>query len=374
MQADLQNPQGVYQQPSYQLVVDGRDITPTVRARLVQLSLREARSGEADQLDITLDDSDGRMRIPARGAKVTLRLGYTRGGDMADKGEFVVDEVEHSGAPDVINITARSADMRGKLRNRTSGSWHRKTLGDVLGDIAKRNALELTIEPALAAKQVQHMDQTNESDANFLTRLATLHDAVATVKKGKLLFLPVGTAANAKGQTLPKTTITRQTGDQHRYHSADRNSYTGVRAYWHDKGSAKRQAAIDGTEDNLKTLKETYATKEAALAAARAESGRLARGEATFELTLAIGDPFLMVQGTFAVQGFKAEIDGAEWLAKNIEHTLSDQGLVTRLELERKGSGNTSDGGASVPASDWGEEDQSSWTPGDDDLGDGADS
>ena len=83
MQADLQNPQGVYQQPSYQLVVDGRDITPTVRARLVQLSLREARSGEADQLDITLDDSDGRMRIPARGAKVTLRLGYTRGGDMA---------------------------------------------------------------------------------------------------------------------------------------------------------------------------------------------------------------------------------------------------------------------------------------------------
>lgn len=366
MQADLQNPQGVYQQPSYRLVVDGRDITPTVQARLQRLSLREARSGEADQLDITLDDSDGKLRIPARGAKVQLQLGYTRGGAMADKGEFVVDEVEHSGAPDVINITARSANMRGKLRSRTSTSWHRQTLGKVVADIAKRNGLELTIESALAAKQLQHIDQTNESDVNFLARVAELHDAVATVKKGKLLFLPIGTAANAKGQAMPRVTITRQSGDRHRYHSADRNSYTGVRAYWHDKGSAKRQAAVEGQEENLKTLKESYASEAAALAAARAEMGRLARGESTFELSLAIGDPFLMVQGTFAVQGFKAEIDSTEWLAKTIEHTLDDQGLVTRLELERKGTGNTSTGGAVVEPSDWQEFDDSEFVQGDD--------
>jgi len=353
MQPDLQNPQGVYQQPSYSITVDGRDYTPAIRARLIRLSLREARSGEADQLDITLDDSDGKMRIPARGAKVALRLGYTRGGSMADKGEFVVDEVEHTGAPDQINITARSANMRGKLRSRASTSWHRKTLGDVVGDIAKRNGLELSIEPGMAAKQIQHIDQTNESDMHFLSRVAGQNDAVATVKKGRLLFLPMGTAANAKGQALPTVTITRQSGDKHRYHSADRNSYTGVRAYWHDKDSAQRKSAIEGGEDNLKTLKESYASESAALSAARAEMGRLARGESTFELTLALGDPFLMVQGTFTVQGFKAEIDGTAWLAKAIEHTLDDQGLITRLELERKGSGNTSTGGATVAADEW---------------------
>lgn len=353
MQANLQNTFGDYQQPSYLITVDGRDYTASVQARLIRLNLRQARSGEADQLDLTMDDSDGKLRIPQRGAKISLRLGYVRGGRMADMGEFVVDEVEHQGAPDVLSITARSADMRGQLRSRSSSSWHRATLGDVLGDIAKRNSLELTISPDLAAKQVVHIDQTNESDINFLTRLGQLHDAVATVKKGKLLFLPVGTAANAKGQTIPTLTLVRQKGNQHRYHSADRNSYTGVRAYWHDKGSAKRQAVISGTAKNLKTLKESYASEADALAAARAESGRLERGAATFEMTLAIGDPFLMVQGTYTVQGFKQEIDGTTWLGKSIEHTLDSQGLVTRLELERKGSGNTSDGGAKVAADDW---------------------
>ena len=358
MDVELQNPQGVYQQPSYQLVVDGRDITPTVQARLVSLSLRMARSGEADQLDLVLDDSDGKLQIPEVGAKVSLRLGYTRGGSMADMGDFVVDEVGHDGAPDKLSLTARSANMRGKLRSRASKSWHRKTLGDVVGDLAKRNDLQLSIEPTLAAKAVAHIDQTNESDINFLTRLAKLHDAVATIKKEKLLFFPIGTAANAKGQALPTTTITRQSGDQHSWRTNARNSYSGVRAYWYDKGSAKKREAISGTEDNLKTLKQSYASEADALAAARAEQGRLTRGDATFTITLATGDPFLQVQGTFTVQGFKAKIDGSQWLAKTIEHTLDDQGLVTRLELELKGSGNTSDGGTAVLPDDDGAGDE----------------
>ena len=41
-----------YPAPAFRMVVDGRDITPTVDARLISMTLTEARSGEADQLDI----------------------------------------------------------------------------------------------------------------------------------------------------------------------------------------------------------------------------------------------------------------------------------------------------------------------------------
>ena len=45
-----------------------------------------------------------------------------------------------------------------------------------------------------------------------------------------------------------------------------------------------------------------------------------------------------MVQTPVNVRGFKPEIDGTGWLCKTVEHSLDDNGLVTRLELERRGS------------------------------------
>ena len=94
--------------PAYAITVDGRDITRTVEARLIDLQLDEGRGDEADQLSLTLDDSDGLLALPPRGARITLQLGWM-GEPLVDKGEFEVDEVEHAGAPDQVRITARAA-------------------------------------------------------------------------------------------------------------------------------------------------------------------------------------------------------------------------------------------------------------------------
>ncbi|MGE8400787.1 MAG: contractile injection system protein, VgrG/Pvc8 family [Delftia tsuruhatensis] len=341
MEIDLQDPEGVYQKPDYQLLLDGRNITQNLRGRLIRLSLRESRGEKADQLDIELDDSRDSLALPPVGARLALQLGYTRGGGWWDKGEYIIDEIEHSGAPDTIMLRARSAEMRQTLRQRASNSWHGATLGNVVRDIAKRNGMQANVDEALAGLPVQHIDQTNESDMHFLTRLGRQHDAVATVKKGRLVFLPIGSTRNASGKQLAAVQIRRQDGDRHRYHTAARDAYTGVRAYWHDNGRASRQAAIDGEEENLKTLKDSYATEDDAMAAARAERGRLQRGAATLEITLAIGDPSIMVQSPVTVSGFKEDIDGEQWLCKTVEHTLDDNGLTTRMEMERAGGEKT---------------------------------
>ena len=55
-----------YPAPAFRMVVDGRDITPTVDARLISRTLTEARSGEADQLDSELSDHDGALAIPSK--------------------------------------------------------------------------------------------------------------------------------------------------------------------------------------------------------------------------------------------------------------------------------------------------------------------
>lgn len=343
MAVDLQGTDAAHRHVQYALVVNERDISATVRPLLMRLQLRESRGENADQLDITLDDSLGNLALPPVGATIALQLGYRHTG-MVDKGTYTVDEIEHSGAPDVVQLRCRSAELRATLRQRASQSWHGATLGQIVRDIAAKNGMPANVDAALAGIAVQHIDQTNESDVHFLTRLAALHDAVATVKKGRLVFLPIVSSKNASGKELGAIVLTRAAGDGHRYHSAARDSYSGVRAYWHDNNAADKRAAIAGTEENLKTLPHSYATKSNAMRAAKAELGRIKRGAATLEISLAIGQPALMVQTPVNVRGFKPEIDGTGWLCKTVEHSLDDNGLVTRLELERRGdAGQSSD-------------------------------
>ncbi|WP_226941135.1 phage tail protein I [Janthinobacterium violaceinigrum] len=46
-----------------------------VSPRLINLTLTLCRGDESDQLDISLDDSDGKLALPPRGAQIALALG-----------------------------------------------------------------------------------------------------------------------------------------------------------------------------------------------------------------------------------------------------------------------------------------------------------
>ena len=84
---------------------------------------------------------------------------------------------------------------------------------------------------------------------HFLTRLAERFDAVATVKAGRLLFIPAGQATTATGAEIPPIVIRRRDGDQHRYSSSDRENYTGVIAAWNDVSGGRRKEVIAGEND-----------------------------------------------------------------------------------------------------------------------------
>ena len=333
--------------PAYRLTLKtGKDITTTLAQRLITLTLTEARNNEADQLDITLDDSDGQLALPSKGQTLALAIGW-QGQGLIDKGTYTVNEVEHTGqigSADQITIRARSADLSSNLRTRQDASYHSTTLGAILTQIAARHSLAPRIDPTLAATAVAHIDQTGESDLAFVTRLAKRYDAVATIKLGRLLFLPISGTKTSKGKKLEPVQITRASGDQHRYHTSDRDHYSGVRAYYHDGKAAKRKGVLVGKSGNAKRLQESYATQAEAQAAAAAEWRRLQRGAATFELTLALGNPLLSPQTPVQVSGFKPDINAINWLTIRATHTIGDGGYTTRIELENA-EADTSTGG-----------------------------
>lgn len=321
--------------PAFRITLDGTDLTPKIKPRLISLTLTECRGNEADQLDLTLDDADGKLAIPPRGAQIALMIGWA-GQAMVDKGTFTVDEAEHSGAPDQIIIRARTANLIDSFRQLRERSFHDTTVGAIIAFMAFEHELKDGVAAALQNKPIAHVDQTNESDASFLRRLGKQYDAVATVKNDTLIFAPASHSKTVSGKDLPAITIRRQAGDHHRYHTADRDSYSGVRAYWHDQKRAARRSVMAGLPGNSKRLRTSFATEHDARAAAKAEWQRIQRGIYTLELDLALGVPTMLPQSPIQAVGFKSEIDATAWMAVKISHHITKGGYTTHLEAETK--------------------------------------
>lgn len=362
--------------PAYMLTLDGADITQNFSDRLIGLTMTDNRGFEADQLDIALDDTDGLVELPPRGASLTLWLGW-QGSALVNKGSFTVDEIEHRGAPDTLTIRGRSADFRGSLNSRREQSWHDTTLGVIVETIAQRNKLTASVADSLKAIAIPHIDQTQESDAAFLSRLAERNGASVSVKAGKLLFLKAGSAMTASGKPIPQMTVERGDGDRHQFAIADREAYTGVTAKWlhtkdpkpqkqkvrlkrkpkeqhlralqHPKAAktstkarekkaqeAREGEYMAGESDNVLELTTIYATKAQAMRAAQAKWDKIQRGVAEFSITLATGRADLFPETPVAVKGFKRVIDEQAWIISRVVHSLNGSGFTTGLELEVK--------------------------------------
>ena len=362
--------------PAFMLTLGGDDITDNLSNRLLSLTMTDNRGFEADQLDIELDDRDGQLAMPARGAVLSLFLGW-KGSALIGKGQFTVDEIEHRGAPDTLTIRARSADFRGSLNSRREVSYHDTTLGAVVNQIAERNQLDAVLAKGFADIAIPHIDQSQESDIKFLTRLAERNGAEVSVKAGKLLFLKAGNGVTASGKPIPMMTIERSDGDRHQFAIADRNAYTGVTASWlhtkdpkpkkqkvklqrkakpkhlralqHPKAkpskanpkAAKPQEEkqgeyLAGESDNVLAITTIYSTKAQAMRAAQSKWDKLQRGVAEFSINLAMGRADLYPEMPVTVKGFKAVIDQQAWTITKVTHTLGDSGYTTALELEVK--------------------------------------
>lgn len=346
--------------PAFRVTIEEKDVTATLAERLISLTHTDNRGFEADQVDLELDDADGMLQLPRRGAMISLAIGW-KDQPLVVKGKFTVDEIEHAGTPDRITIRARSADFRETLNIKRERSWHDTTVGAVVQEIAARHKLEHAIGQDLQAQKIEHEDQTKESDGQFLMRLARQFGAIASVKNGNVLFIRQGQGKTASGKALPVMTITRSTGDQHRFSLADRGAYTGVVASWLHTREPKKKEAIKvhrrrrktkpkttkapepkqgdylvGSDENVLVLSRTYANRANAERAAKSNWEKLQRGVASFSIQLAKGREELFPELPVKVSGFKQQIDDADWIITTVTNTISDSGFTTALELEVK--------------------------------------
>ncbi|MDK7241681.1 MULTISPECIES: contractile injection system protein, VgrG/Pvc8 family [Neisseria] len=361
--------------PVAKLSINGKPFNTDALSRIISISLTDKSGFEADELTVSLSDHDGKLALPPKSAEITIALGYIETG-IVDKGSYKITEVSWSGAPDTLHITAQSADTSDRFSEAKEKSWHKTSLKEIIESIAAANGYTPIIGKAYQDEKIDHIDQSNESDAAFLSRLAERYDAIATVKHGRLLFVSSGEATTAGGQPLPTIRITRNSGDQYAFRYSNTESYNAVRAYYIDKQTGKKHEVVI-TEDNydpvkktvtttkkyktkrkdgkthkittkevteikqvdtagkkIKTLRHTYQSPKTAATGARAAYKKLKRCAMEFDISLAIGRPDVAPESPVTLQGFKPEIDAEKWVGKETVHTLDSNGLTTAVKLQ----------------------------------------
>ncbi|ASN71619.1 putative tail protein [Uncultured Caudovirales phage clone 2F_1] len=317
------------------ITANARPLNQLIAERILSVTVTDNRANEADELSIVLDDHDGALELPKRGVKLNCQMGF-KGEVIHDKGDFIVDETEWSGTPDLITVKASSANFKSNIKEAKSKSYHRKDFGQIAGEIAKKHDLSLVMTDDLKTIDLVHVDQTNESDLNLILRLAKQNGAEMAVKKDRLLIFKAGTAKTASGKDLAAITLTRRDGDQFRYSEQDRESdHTGVTASYQDTSKGKREKALTGEKGKVKHLKGTFANKAAAERASRAKMAEIKRQMAKFSIVSAYGIPAISTESPVKLDGFKKEIDEKKWIVEKATHTYNkNAGLSTQLDLE----------------------------------------
>ncbi|WP_186044314.1 phage late control D family protein [Burkholderia gladioli] len=317
----------------FQIIANGDDVTKVIQDRVMEIRTVDKPGLDADECTITLDDRDGRIRFPPKGATVKVSLGW-EGQGLSMLGEYAVDEVGLRGPPASVVFRGKPANMRATSKTQRYGSWSNVRLADIVGDVARRNKWAAACDVDVVVPRV---DQFGESDLHFVTRLARQYGATATVKAGKLIVLPRGGGKSASGKPLPVVTLTPELLLDYDINFPDRASFAAVRTKVHDRKTGKK---IDLTIPNpdapqgaaaVHTERHAFASPQAARAAATSRLETLNRHTSTSRLTMR-GRADLSAEKTIALKGFKEGVDG-EFLIEAVEHTFASRGWITVVTL-----------------------------------------
>lgn len=322
-------------QPIFKILANNNNVTEQIKERLIRLSITDEIGFVSDTITIVIDNHDDQVEVPARGVELEIYLGYDVDA-LVKMGKFMVDEVELSGPPNQISITARSSDTfeknkLGSLVSPKSRSWHDINFSNVVAVIAKENKLSPLVSPRLEGIIVDHIDQTEESDLAFLNRIAQTLDSYVKPTNGKLIVAPIGVAVSPKKEEKPMPTTKLDVTDINswRLRIAERNKISSVEVKYHDKKRGIVDTVRSGKGKPCFCVPHTYASATTAMRIAKSKLAALIRGVYELELTTS-GNPAICAESIIKISNLTQAING-EWIIKSATHELSGSGYITQI-------------------------------------------
>ena len=313
--------------PDFSISINGSSTFPKERVLLIRTT--DQAGIVSDSCEFELDDFDGALRFPNTEAKVIIFLGYKETG-LTKIGTYFVKEISIDGARHIVRIqcNAVSKAMRSQKTKTNEG-----TIENKLQEMGTEFDFDSEISDDLKEVTLSDSSQFAESDMNYITRMSQKIGAIAKPVDGHLVVSNEGSGKSVSGKSLLIKYLDASEVANYscNFRETESSGFSGtVFANWYEKETGEYHLEKVGNGDPETELQEIFATKEQAIAAAKAKFKRTAKANKTFRFSIA-GRTDLFAESPLVLRGFNPKIP-TKWIMNRVEHALSTNGFVTNVD------------------------------------------
>ncbi|WP_299924186.1 hypothetical protein [uncultured Pelagimonas sp.] len=187
-------------QPYFQLMYRGTDISGDLDPMTTSVSYADQLHGEADEIEVTVQDKDGRWKgswHPEHGDEMELTIFDGQGG-ILPCGAFEMDEPEASGdrGGDLMTIRGLAAPISKPLRSKKTVAYEKQTTRSIVSAVAGR--LGMSFQGDINELFHERVTQRRERDLEFLKRLGEETGHYVNLRGSSVIFTSF---ASIDGQT-----------------------------------------------------------------------------------------------------------------------------------------------------------------------------
>lgn len=332
---------------------NNKDISADISKYLKSISYTDNLSGEADDLQITLEDKAGLWQstwMPEKGAllDVMLQQKYWQTLSALPQslrlGLFEIDEITSSGYPSEVQIKAVSVPDNNTLRGtERSRSWEKAKLQVIANDIASAAGMSLFWDTE-ENPVLDRAEQTEQSDLSFLYAICEDKGLALKISDKKIIIFDEAKYEAEKAKITivkPGTVYKKESGMKYLFVGTGYSLRTKIRDIYaacrvsYQQGSSKSniEATYTAAGKNGKTLQvnEQVESVAEALNLAKKRLREKNKDEVTGSLNM-LGNFVLLSGVTVDLLGFGA-FDG-KYLITRASHDIGS-GYTTNIDVRR---------------------------------------
>lgn len=340
-------------EPVFRIIYRGMDISSELDPHLLACTYTDKVHGEADDIEITVQDKDGLWRgdwCPEHGEEVELWIGY-KGLPLVPCGTFQIDEpnARLSRGGDTFSFRGVSAPVTKSVRSTRSRRFENQSLKQVAEKIASVHGFEIVGTPPQIL--FEQLAQRRERDLEFLSRLSADFGVYFSVKGSKLVFV--------KREELHEREpvyLIRAGSDDYETIDLKRGSdktYSKAKATYFD-GNEKKKIDVELEDKRVKngdTLRIDDRVENVgqaqALAKSRLQQANLQKQTGSGVL---VGNPLLLAGNKFELDEGFGKWTGEYLIKSSRHHIVRGQGYGLNIEFalvgDEKPAGEKKDGKA----------------------------
>jgi len=308
--------------PAFLLVANGVDVTASLMLDTTSIGLSDNDGDVSDELSVSVV---GDFKRPKQGDTLDFSLGYLDSG-VSFVGRFFVQTSERVDGS-ILTITATSVNWSEALKESRDANYTNTTVAGIVKTCADRHGLKVKTDTEDLS--VSYMAQSDESDLEFLSRVAEKFDLVYNIKNETITMLH-RTKGGKKSSGLPVFVVDALECEGLRVKHSSRTYYESAKATYRDSKLNTHKEVKIGDKKPTLNIKEDYKSESEAKQGATQALARANRGLKSGSLSK-VGE---LVFAGGVLNLTNAKEDSGEYAIKSVSHTLDENGWQMSVEFE----------------------------------------